>query len=180
MGAGEVELELTSEEGALPIRNLYPQYLHDIASYEHKPPNAHGVLADDDSLRTWEELLDGQAPWWRNPEHLFPYLIRVDGKPAGFNWIAAGPYVPTAGIDFVVYEFFVAHAYRGAGVAGQAAREGIARHRGKWEVVTWTTAPRAAAFWRKTLPACASGEVVETEEDHAFGRRVAFRFSNQH
>ena len=47
MSGFDVELPLTSNADAQPIRNLYPLYLHDIASYEHKPPNRHGVLADD-------------------------------------------------------------------------------------------------------------------------------------
>ena len=54
MSEFNVELLLTSKTDAQPIRNLYPLYLHDIASYEHKPPNRHGVLADDDDVRTWE------------------------------------------------------------------------------------------------------------------------------
>ena len=178
MSRFNVELMLTHATDAGPIRNLFPLYLHDIASYEHKPPNRHGVLSDGDE-RTWDELLDRQAAWWERPGVLFPYLIRVDGVPAGFDLIASGPYVPTSGVDFVAHEFFVAHAWRGTGVAADAARMGIARHRGAWEVVTWTTAARALGFWRKTLPGCASGELRETEEDHPWGRKVVFRFDNR-
>ena len=56
MSGFDVELVLTSKRDAQPIRNLYPLYLHDIASYEHKPPNRHGVLHKDDDVRTWDEL----------------------------------------------------------------------------------------------------------------------------
>ena len=175
----EVELLLTSKADAQPIRNFYPLFLHDVASYEHKPPNRHGVLADDEDVRTWDELLDRSSAWWEKPGVLFPYLIRVGGIPAGFNLIGSGPYVPTPSIDFVAYEFFVAHAWRGTGVAADAARQGIARHRGRWEVATWPTAPRAIAFWRKTLRTCTVGELQETEEDHPWGRRVVFRFDNR-
>jgi predicted acetyltransferase len=87
--------------------------------------------------------------------------------------------VPTPATDFVVYEFFVAHAWRGAGVAADAARLGFAQHRGTWEVSTWPTAARAIAFWRKTLRDCARGELKETEEEHRWGRRVVFRFDNR-
>jgi aminoglycoside 6'-N-acetyltransferase I len=179
MEASEVELLLTSEATALPIRNLYPLYLHDVASYDHKPPNRHGVLADQDDVRTWDELLEGQAAWWKQPGVLFPYLILAGGVPAGFALIASGPFTPTPGIDFVVYELFVAHAFRGSGAAAEAVRQALARHPGAWEVATWTTAPRARAFWRKTLPPCAVGAVRETEEDHAFGRRIVFRFETR-
>ena len=178
MSSSDVELVLTSAADAAPIRNLYPLHLHDIASYEHKPPNRHGVLSDGDD-RTWEELLDRQAGWWERPGVLFPYVIKVGGVPAGFNLIASGPFVPTPEVDFVVYEFFVAHAWRGTGVAADAARLGIARHRGAWDVVTWPTAARAIGFWRKPLPSCASGELRESEEDHPWGRKVVFRFDNR-
>ena len=179
MSEFNVELLLTTKADAQPIRNLYPLYLHDIASYEHRPPNRHGVLADDDDARTWDEVLEGQAAWWEKPGVLFPYLIRVGGIPAGFNLISSGPYVPTPAIDFVVHEFFLMHAWRGTGVAADAVRMGLARHRGTWEVCTWPTAARAIAFWRKTLPTCTEGELRETEEYHPWGRRVVFRFDNR-
>lgn len=174
-----MQLCLSGPEDAAAIRNLYPLYLHDVSAYERKTPNRHGVLSDDDSLRTWGELLDRNSAWWERPGVLFPYLIRVDGVPVGFDLIASGPYVPTAGVDFVVYEFFVVHAFRGTGVAAAAAQEGIRRHRGTWEVATWPKASRARASWRKTLSPCARGEVRETEEDHPWGERVVFRFDNR-
>ena len=122
--------------------------------------------------------MDGQAAWWKAPEVLFPYLIRVDGVPAGFSFVASGPYVDDE-IDFVVYEFFVAHTWRGTDLAAWAAKEAIGRHRGRWEVCTWLTAPRARAFWRKTLPACASSPIEEAEGERSYGPRVIFRFANE-
>jgi aminoglycoside 6'-N-acetyltransferase I len=172
----DVELVLTDASSAGPIANLYPLYLHDIASYEHRPPNRHGVLAEDDGARTWDELFATQATWWAKPGVLFPYLIRVGAAPAGFLWIASGAYVPTQGVDFCAYEFFLAHAWRGTGVAGAALARAFALHVGEWEIATWPSAHRALAFWRRTLPRFASDGVRESEEDHAFGRRVVFRF----
>jgi predicted acetyltransferase len=134
------------------------------------------VLEDEIDARTWDELLDRNAAWWRTPGVLFPYLIRVDGIPAGFNLISSGPYVETPGVDFVQHEFFVAHAFRGSGVAAEAFRLGLARHAGAWEVATWPTAARALAFWRRTLRACAGADLVETEEELSWGPRVVFRF----
>lgn len=177
--APRVEVELTVEASARPIRNLFPLYLHDVASYEHKPPNRHGVLHDDDDVGSWDDVLAGQAAWWQKPGTLFPYLVRAGGAPAGFALIASGPYVPTADVDFCVYEFFVAHAWRGRDVAAQAVRACVARHPGRWEVMTWPTAARAIAFWRKALPACAADGVRESEEDTSWGRRVVFRFGSR-
>lgn len=177
MNARTFELLLTTEEEAQPIRNLWPLYVHEVSEFDGQRPNRHGVISDSDDLRTVADLSPGA--WWSRPDCLFPYLIRVDGIAAGFNLIAGGPYAKTDGIDYTVHEFFVAHAFRADGTAVRAAREGIARHRGTWEVVTYPSSPRAIAFWRKTLPPCTTAPVQETEEDHALGRRVVFHFDNR-
>ena len=80
--------------------------------------------------------------------------------------------------DFVVEEFFVLHAYRGEGVAEQAAIEGFNLHRGKWDVVTWLNNVRAIAFWRRVLNHYSSNKFVEGEEDRRSGRKVSFCFDN--
>ena len=179
MSSTSFNLELTTAETSLPIRNFWPLYLHDLASYESKPPNAHGVLADDPEVRSYDELMPVDSPWWNQPELLFPYLLRVDGVPAGFCLVATGGYVPVPDVDFIVYEMFVAHEDRGTGAAEFAGQEALSRHRGRWEIVTWPKAERAQAFWRKVLPGCATGEVVETFGDHPFGEKVIFRFDNR-
>jgi aminoglycoside 6'-N-acetyltransferase I len=171
-----VELRLSDEEDAYIIRNLWPLYLHDVSEFDGCRPNRHGIVSGDDSLATFVRL---QERWWRNPAALFPYLILVDGCPAGFNLIAARAGVP-AGIeaDFVVHEFFVLHAFRGRGVAERAAREGFDRHRGEWEVVTYPSHARAIAFWRRVVSKHSAGDYSEDELDHPWGRKVAFRFGN--
>lgn len=180
-GSGDesgVELVLTSAEEGQAIRNLWPLYLHDIAAYERRVPNRHGILHDSDEVESWDAVLTPTSAWWTQPGVLFPYLIRAEGVPAGFCLVASGGYVTTEGVDLMVYEFFVLHAFRGDGTAGAAVRRALALHRGSWEIATWTSAPRAQAFWRKTLPACAQGEVTETEEDLSIGHRIVFRFES--
>ena len=176
MSSDDFRLCLATRDEAHVIHNLWPLYLHDISAHDGRAPNRHGVIGDDDSTRVWGSPGD----WWSQPRFLFPYLIRVGEAAAGFNLISSGPFVSSAGIDYTVHEFFVAKAFRGTEVALRAAREGIARHRGSWEVVTYPGAARPIAFWRKALGPCAGGEVVETDEsNHALGHKIVFRFSNQ-
>lgn len=175
MRTDEFELLLTTVAEAGPIRNLWPLYVHDLSAYDGRAPNRHGVITTDAEATIWS----GPGDWWSKPQILFPYLVRMGGKAAGFNLIASGPHVPTKGVDFVVHEFFLARAFRGSDVARLAAQRGIEKHRGAWEVVTYPSAARPIAFWRKTLPTCAQGEVIETEEDHPWGRKVVFRFDNR-
>lgn len=175
----KVELRLSAGEDAQVIKNLWPLYQHDLSAFDGAVPNRHGIFSDNDEMTTLAEQMTSLDPWWQDSASLFPYLIVVDGFPAGFNLIAARSRLP-AGIqaDFVVHEFFLLHAYRGSSVAERAAVEGFNRHRGQWEVVTYPAHLRAIAFWRRTIKLYTSMRFQEDEIDHPWGRRVSFRFDN--
>ncbi|MEZ4681688.1 MAG: hypothetical protein R2932_46495, partial [Caldilineaceae bacterium] len=103
-----VELRLSTNEDAQVIRNLWPLYQHDLSAFDGALPNRHGIFSDDDNLTTLAEHVTSLNPWWRDATALFPYLIVVDGLPAGFNLIAARSQLPAEiQADFVVHEFFV-------------------------------------------------------------------------
>jgi len=173
------ELRLTDDTNAYIVKNLWPLYVHEIAAHSETVPNKHGVLLNDDSVADLGSQGETQKAWWKNSSTLFPYLILADGIPAGFNFIATKPYTPEGvDVDFVVYEFFVLHAFRGQGVAERAVCEGLDRHRGRWEVVTHPTNTRAIAFWRRTLGSYTSGKCNEREGDHSWGHKVIFTFEN--
>ncbi len=175
-----VELKLSNHEDAYMIKNLYPLYLHDISAFDGALPNRHGLIGETEDVTTLLEQGEVQDAWWKKSGKLFPYLILVNGCPAGFNLVAAQPCLPE-GIeaDFEVHEFFLVHAYRGKGVAEQASIEGFDRHRGKWEVVTYPTQSRAIAFWRRVISKYTNGKYSETEGDHPWGEKVMFRFDNR-
>jgi aminoglycoside 6'-N-acetyltransferase I len=175
-----IEIKLSDNDNAYIIKNLWPLYQHDVSEFETGlVTNRHGLFGVDDSVTTLAKHADMQAPWWREPESLFPYLILVDGYPAGFNLVAARARLPEGiAADFMVYEFFVLHAYRGKGVAERAAIEGFNLHRGKWVIVTWPTHARAIAFWRKVVSRHTPNRHSEQEVDLSWGRRVALSFDN--
>jgi predicted acetyltransferase len=177
-GVVNVEIRLGGEDEARIIGNLWPLYQHDVSAFDGAVPNRHGIFGSGDTT-TLAEHAASLGPWWGDPEALFPYLIVVDGAPAGFDLIAARAGLPR-GIeaDFVVHEFFVLHAYRGSGAAERAAMQGFDRHRGRWEVVTYPSHERGIAFWRRVIGEYASMRFSEGEVDHPWGRRVAFRFDN--
>jgi predicted acetyltransferase len=175
----KVELKLSANDDSLIIRNLWPLYQHDVSKFDGAVPNRYGIFSNDDETTTLAKHATSLDPWWRDPESLFPYLIMVNGSPAGFNLIAARSRLPK-GIqaDFVVHDFFVLHAYRGSSVASQAAIDGFNQHKGMWEVVTYPTHLRAIAFWRKIISEYTSMQFLEEEIDHPWGRKVAFHFDN--
>ncbi|MEM7165720.1 MAG: GNAT family N-acetyltransferase [Planctomycetota bacterium] len=175
----QVELRLAEERDAHVIKNLHPLYQHEIAEFEDTQPNDHGVLGADSSVTTLAQHVQALDGWWKRPDALFPYLILADGRPAGFNLIVARAQLPAAiDADFAVFAFFVLHAYRGSGVAAEAATAGFERHRGSWETVTYPGHDRAIAFWRKVHERYRPGAYSEVEKDHAWGRKVAFTFNN--
>jgi predicted acetyltransferase len=176
----QVELKLSDAGDAQVLKNLFPLYLHDISAFESIEINRHGVIgADGDDATTPTRP---EPAWWKNPEHLFPYLILLDGQPAGFSLVLAGPYLPeelvAQGIQFVIYGFFVLHAYRGTGVAERAAIECMQRHLGQWEIVTYPKSDPNLSFWRRVLNRYTGDSFTEQTLDHVWGPRVAFRFSN--
>lgn len=175
----DVKLKLSADDDARVIRNLWPLYQHDLSEFDGTVPNRHGVFSDDDETMTLAQHVGSLDPWWKDPDSLFPYLIVVDGSPAGFNLIAARPRLTKEiRADFVVHEFFVLHAYRGSSVAERAAIKGFDRHRGEWEVVTYPAHLRATAFWRRVVGRYTLMRFSEDKMDHPWGRRVSFRFNN--
>lgn len=177
--AMNVELKLSDDGDAHIIQNLFPLYQHEVSEFEELRANRHGVLDADDGVMTLAEHAGAGSPWWSEPEALFPYLILVDGRPAGFNLIAARSRLPDGiDADFVVHEFFVLHAYRRDGVAERAAVEAFGLHRGGWEIVTWPSHARAIAFWRRVVSAYSPAAIVQDAPDHPWGERVSFVFDN--
>lgn len=172
-----VELDLLEAEDWRLLANLWPLYAHDVSAFNGARPNRHGVISDSDDWSTLEEHAASIRNWWQDRERLKPYLIRVDGKPAGFQLNATHPYLPESiEAEWVIHEFFLLHAFRGQGVGERAVELGLRAQPGTWEVVTDVTNTRAAAFWRRTLMACVGDRCREARVEHAWGPKIAWTF----
>ncbi|KOP68671.1 acetyltransferase [Bacillus sp. FJAT-18019] len=175
----DVTVELTDTSNKFIINNIYPLYLHDLSGIWGWKPNSYGIFEEDDTktLNDQNKVFD---IWWEKPSILFPYLIRVDGIPAGFALVATPPY--TFGSDFYMNEFFVMKPFRGKDVAEKAAALVFEKHAGSWEIQTNPTDrnKRAQAFWRKTVNHYASGihaqELVELRDDN---EKLVFQFDSK-
>ena len=89
------------------------------------------------------------------------FLIRVDGKLAGFALhVGKSRLTGEAGVHDVA-EFFVLQRYRRAGVGEHAARGLFDRFRGRWEVRQKTENTRAIAFWRRVIDRYTGGRFDE-------------------
>ena len=106
-------------------------YSYEFSAYTGDDINEYGCYGYDHIDDYWNE------------EGRFPYLIRVDGKIAGFALICPHcDYLKEAGAR-CIGEFFVMLKYRRKGVGAAAATQLFEKHRGAWEI----------CYLRNNLPA---------------------------
>ncbi len=94
-----------------------------------------------------------------------PFLLRVDGHPAGFALVTGRSRLTGDEGTRDVTEFFVMRAYRRRGVGKQAAFELFDRFPGRWEVRQRASNTAATAFWRRVITAYTGGRFTETSLD---------------
>jgi len=175
----KIDLTLTDKTRSYIIKNLYPLYLHDLASFNGAVPNLHGIFEESGTVMTLADQYNCQNVWWENPESLFPYLILVDSIPAGFALISSPPYC-CENADYTVHEFFVINSFRGKGVGKEAVLKVFELHKGKWALHTHASIGNQSAqrFWNNTIEDYMSGNFAASVEQTSEGMRMFFRFSN--
>ncbi|WP_017814840.1 GNAT family N-acetyltransferase [Paenibacillus shenyangensis] len=180
---GTLDIALCPVEESHTILNLYPFYLYDLSEIWERQPNRHGVFEEEDSYRTLAEQSEVFWIWWQHPGILFPYVIRVDGIPAGFALVSTPPYIPSyEKTDYFMHEFFVMRPFRGQGLAAQAARQIFGQFRGSWELHTNPTERNVHArrFWEQLLMDYTHNEytrqLIDGPDNEQF---LSFRFDNR-
>lgn len=175
----EIETILANEQTSNIIRNIYPLYLHDLSEFNGNFPNEYGIY-EEDPMKTLDEQFHVQDIWFQKPGLLFPYIIYVDKKPAGFDLVATGIYAPKS-TDYYVHEFFILRPYRGKNISEIAAQQVFDRFRGKWELYTNPTDlnHKAQSFWNKTINNYTSGNFDKAIGSTFDGEKLIFRFNNK-
>ncbi len=115
------------------LARLLELYAHDFSPYS-------GADVDDQGIYGYEYL----DAYWTEPER-HPFLLRVEGKWAGFALVRAGDPTDMA-------EFFVMRKYRRSGVGSDFARAVFARFPGRWQVREMRANEPAIAFWARAIP----------------------------
>ncbi|MBH5316207.1 GNAT family N-acetyltransferase [Paenibacillus sp. GSMTC-2017] len=174
-----IEVRLTDKDEAYIIKNLYPLYLHDLSGHHGTFPNTHGIFEDSNSFTTLTDQYDIQNVWWEKPGCLYPFLILVDGIPAGFDLIATHPHCSNE-TDYFVNDFFLLQPFRGKGVAENAAIQVFEKFKGKWELFTNPSEKNIAGqkFWRRTISIYTKNNFHESSGATFDGDKLIFRFSN--
>lgn len=174
----EVKVVLATEENSNIIKNIYPLYLYDLSEVYGNVPNEYGIY-EDEPIKTLIEQYDVQNIWFQKSNKLYPFIIMVDGKPAGFDLVATGEYAPK-GMDYYVYDFFLLRPYRGKDIAAIAAKMIFDKFLGKWGLYVAPSGinPRAEKFWRKTISKYTNNNFVERHGATFDGDKMIFLFEN--
>ncbi|WP_297697292.1 GNAT family N-acetyltransferase [Phenylobacterium sp.] len=162
----QVSLESAADKRAV-VENLFQFYVHDFADFWEARRTDFG---EDGRFGSYPPL----AAYWTEPGAQ-PYLIRADGRIAGFALIDRHAHsgLPT---DFNMGEFFVARHYRREGVGRAAALAAICPRRGLWELAVARRNTGALAFWRGVAAQIATGAVDERDQDDDRWNGAILRF----
>ena len=130
------------------IARMMQLYLYDFSEFTGDDLDAEGLYDPGYLDRYWEEY--GR----------YPFLIRVQGKLAGFVLVNSHQVLPGSGHS--IAEFFVMKKYRRQGVGRLAAFRIFDRFEGKWEVHEIPENLPAQAFWRLIIDEYTDGKFEDT------------------
>lgn len=147
----EVVLDLATFADATLLSNLLELYMHDLSvafpNIELRPDGRFGYR--------------GLELYWSEPERRFPFLIRCDGRVAGFALVTRGSPASEDPDVFDVAEFFVLRRYRRSGVGRRAAALLWNRFPGRWIVRVSEGNPGAVPFWADVIADYTGGAATE-------------------
>lgn len=139
MNKPQITLHLMGvNEKSLLIR-LMELYNYEFTAYDNADINEYGCYGYDHIDDYWNE------------EGRYPYLIRVDGKIAGFALICPHCSFIEGEKTQSIGEFFVMIKYRRMGIGLQVATELFNKHKGTWEVCYLRNNVPASKFWKKVI-----------------------------
>jgi predicted acetyltransferase len=130
-----VTVDLATAEETEVLLNLWQLYMKGLAEFRDSEVQTDGRYRDD-RLRTY---LAYEEHW--------PFLIRSEGEIVGFALVRK-----SKPATYVIGEFFIESEFRGKGVGGSAVSEILQKFFGNWEIPFQNENPKAAAFWRSTIP----------------------------
>jgi len=136
---GQVEVIPASAEDQPVLANMLELYAHDFSEFLDIDLNHEGRFGYD------------KLPlYWREPGR-HPFLIRWNGKLAGFVLVKRGS--ETSGDETVwdMAEFFVLRRYLKRGIGAAGAHAIWSRFPGKWEVRVMQSNQAATTFWQQAI-----------------------------
>lgn len=160
----KLELLEAKEKDKNVIYNLMQLYTYELSFFEDNTTNFELL---ENGLFKMNKYID---LYWKEEER-HPYILKCDGKIAGFVLERFNE----EGINEIA-EFFVLNKYRQYGVGTFMANEMFNKYKGKWEIRTLLKNKRAQDFWRRVIKNASNG----IYEEHLIrnNTRYAFYFKN--
>jgi predicted acetyltransferase len=147
-----VTLDAAAPADAERLANLLELYIHDLSAV------FPGIELKDEGRFGYERL----PLYWSEPDRRFPFLIRCDGRLAGFALATRGSPASDDPDVLDVAEFFVVRRYRRSGVARHAALLLWKRLPGRWFVRVSEANADAVPFWTRVIAEYTNGTMVES------------------
>lgn len=121
------------------LANLLELYAHDFSEFYDLELGADGRFG-------YKDL----PMYWGGPDR-HPFLVRVDGRLAGFVLAKRGSEVSGDEDVWDVAEFFIIRGYRRRGIGTEVAHEVWRRFPGHWEVRVMKRNNKAKEFWERAI-----------------------------
>ena len=144
----QVQVSPATPEEAPILANLLELYAHAFSEF-------HNVDLREDGRFGYSSL----SLYWSEPGR-HPFLVRIDGKLAGFVLVKRGSEVSGKEAVWDVAEFFVVRGYRRRGLGTQVAHQVWRGLPGTWEVRIMQSNVSAHVFWASVISTFV-GEVVQ-------------------
>ncbi|MBW2281398.1 MAG: GNAT family N-acetyltransferase [Deltaproteobacteria bacterium] len=141
----EVQLVPATIEHQAVLENLLELYLHDFSEFID-------LSVGEDGRFGYEYLEE----YWKPGNGRRAFLIRSDGRLAGFALLQRGSEVSPDPEVLDVAEFFVLRGFRRAGIGLAAAHLLFRAYEGRWEVRVLESNAGAQRFWPRVVEAFTS------------------------
>ncbi|MHC4717744.1 MAG: GNAT family N-acetyltransferase [Planctomycetota bacterium] len=137
----------TSDEHV--IRNLVRFYVYDMSEYAGWDCPETGLWGGCDDLpQYWHRPPEDPRDRWPDGWSGFPFVVRVDGRLAGFALVRRIGHDPPA---YDMGEFFILRRFRRRGVGRHVACRIFDRFGGQWQIRQLPDNTPAVAFWREVI-----------------------------
>ncbi len=152
-----IEIIEAREEDMPVIENLIRFYIYDMSEHMGWDCPESGLFGGCDELpQYWGKPCDPEYAWpegWRG----YPFLVRVDGRLAGFSLVRQ-----TGEDSYDIGQFFILRKFRGKGVGKYVARRMFDLFQGNWEVGEMLENAPARAFWTRIIAEYTDGHYEES------------------
>jgi predicted acetyltransferase len=116
--------------------------------------------------------------YWSEPER-HPFLIRIDGRLAGFVLVKKGSDVSGNSSAWDMAEFFILRGVRRRGAGTQAAHKVWKLFPGRWEVRVLKANRSALGFWRHAISSFAGKRISPSTVKHESESWNLFSFESK-